>query len=130
MPTTVGNHDNDDDDLEDDAINTVQRVVVAAHAGRLTRHHLEDAQVHVSDGDADIVKATINHFADLVADSWPEPESTEDLQDIYDTAQQNITDHVITPATPTTEEPTDQDFDADETNSTPPDTPKNVTCSH
>ena len=129
IPAATGDHD--DVDVEDDDLNPVQRVVAAAHAGRLTQQHLEDAQVDVLDGDEDedIVKVTINHFADLVVDSWPEPESTEDLADIFETAKQNIVDHVITPATSPPEEPTDQDFDADETNPTLSDTPKNVTCS-
>ena len=47
-----------------------------------------------------------------------------------ETAQQNIVDHVITPAvSPPTEEPTDQDFDADEENAPRLDTPENLTCS-
>ena len=66
MSTTTENRD---DYVEDDDLNPVDRGVAAAHAGRLTRQHLEDAQVHVSDGDEDIVAVTINHFADLVADS-------------------------------------------------------------
>ena len=127
IPAATGDHD--DVDVDDDDLNPVQRVVAAAHAGRLTQQHLEDVQVDVLDGDEDIVKITINHFSDLVVDSWPEPESTEDLADIFETAKQNIVDHVITPATSPPEEPTDQDYDADETNPTLPDTPKNVTCS-
>ena len=112
---------------EEVELDPVKRVISAVHNDRLTRTHLEDANVVLPDDTNDNISTIINHLSDLIADSWPEPTTTEDLNDLVDTARDNIMDREST-STTTAPTPTNEDFDADEEHPSQPGVPKNAIC--
>ena len=113
----------EDNDEEDDP---VQRVVAAVHADKLSKQLLEDANVVVPPATEDSVStaALLHHLSDLIADAYPDPSTTAQLQRLLSVAVDNLEN----PATTTTastepgEIPTgDQDLDQDDEIPTPND---------
>lgn len=109
---------------EDDSLSPVERVVVAAHAGDLTWTHLKGANVVVPD---DIEDKVLDNLSDLIADSFSDPTTTEELVDLLETAQDNVIETMATSAT-LPPDPTNRDFDADEECPPASDVPDNITC--
>ena len=112
---------------QEEELDPVKRVVCEVHKGRLTRTHLEDANVVLPDGIDDSVSILLEHLSDLIADSWPEPTTTEDLNDLVDTAWNNIMNR-DTASTTSAPNPTHEDFDADEEHPSRSGVPKNAVC--
>ena len=112
-------------------MNPVEYVVHAAHTDKLTQHDLENANVVVpipDDTEESIsTLALLDHLSDLIADSWPEPSTTEELQDLLHVASENLGECESTSSSTTTSivEPNEQNFDAADDLPPLPDAPPN-----
>ena len=114
IDATSPNTDEEDgvtSDVEADDVDPVQRVVAAVHADKLTEQLLEDANVVVPPATEDGVStaALLDHLSDLIADAYPDPSTTGQLQRLLSVAVDNL-ENPTTTATARTE-PNNQDLD-------------------
>ena len=115
--------------LEDADADPIVTVVNAAHAGNLSQDHLQAANVIVS-GDAETLsELVLEEMSELIANSWPEPSTSEDLKDILVTATENVsTTHSTTPGELGDAGDEDTDYDAGDALPPLPNAPPNETC--
>ena len=72
--------------------NPVQLVVAAAHSDKLAQEVLENANVVFPSLENAMVSKEdlLVHMADLIADAWPDPSTTDELQSILSVAMENL----------------------------------------
>ena len=115
---------------EEDDVDPVAIVVSASHGGSLTQAILESAGVLVSE--RDLSTTVLSHLADMIADTWPDPETTDDLYELLETALDTCPVEVTSPTNtvgPSEQMTDDNDFDGgiDHDGVEPlPDAPPNV----
>ena len=109
------------------AMDPVEYVVHAAHNDKLTQHDLENASVVVPDVVEESIStlALLDHLSDLIADSWPEPSTTEEIQDLLHVACENLGQTTSTSTTTSLVEPNEQNFDSADDLPPLPDAPPN-----
>ena len=84
-------------------LSAVEAVVNAAHDGTLSQAHLIAANVVIPDEVDPLSKTLINCMSELVADRLPDPQSSEDLNELMETAVRQVQENAEqNPASDTT----------------------------
>ena len=107
-------------------INVITAVIKAANEDELTQEHLEDANVRIP---TYMPRRLLSCVSELFADSWPEPSTTKQLNNLVITVMENIVDSTETETIQSTVEPNNTDFDYEDSDCDRLiDVPANVVC--